>query len=527
MSKSNGSNVTFMNSLVNIFKKLAFWGEKQERGKTENKEEVLTKFIESVPDFERESSIKIIFPDEEESAFSTFKGIEFRTWIWSIGEVFWRRGFNDGKLGQKKAPIYEMAKSSAFFVRDKIKSTYEGHLSKLETELELIREVHKDARHDYKKNDDYDKRITEEYRRNPRNFSKTLAIIYLLFAVLLVFADIPLALKLTQAGFDLDLGENFIIQDLFKHPLGVFQENWEVILLAFGIALCTIYVKIFYDEFLGSPIEKNTVMLKNLEGIESNDEKRKIKSIHFGRLAFKIFVLIFTLGTIYMLGQFRFETIEYQNRLKALAYTGESFEDVDELFTSKETTSSPPKVEDPREVWRKTVTKYTFIAITLLFPIIGGICASLGLNNLEKIRELKKSKRLCEDATKGYLEASTKLKEANKSLSNWQSALKWCESNGFIKHLLSLFLNFYDHGYQRGLLVPENLLKGTDLYEKAEQLRNKLISRKIFEAIQNAKGGDDTIDFNKMIEKEFGDELEAESSNEGTKPTRKKNEKSK
>jgi hypothetical protein len=397
-----------------------------------------------------------------------------------------------------------MAKSCAFFVRDKIKSAYEGHLSKLKTEVELIKDVYKNAKQDYQKNDDYDKRITEEFRRNPRHFSKALAFIYLSFAILLVFADIPLALKLTQAGFDLDLGENFFIQDLFKHPLKVFQENWEVFILSFGIALCTIYIKIFYDEFLASPIERNIVKFKHLEGIETTKEKKTIKKIHFGRLAFKITVLLFALGTIFMLGQFRFETIEYQNRLKELALSGETAGNTDELFPASDPANiANTNQEVAGESWRKLVTKYTFIAITILFPVIGGICASLGLNNLHNIKELKNAKKLSVESTKEYREESNKLNEANRSITNWESALNWCESEGFIKHLLSLFLNHYDHGYQRGLLSPETLLKGTDLFEKAEQLRNKHVSREIFEIMHTVKPLEGSIDFNKKVQEDF------------------------
>ena len=88
--------------------------------------------------------------------------------------------------------------------------------------------------------------------------------IYGAVALVLVLADIPLALELTRRGFNLKSDPNNAISDLFlattqdgfvSHFFRVLTSNWEVVVFATGVAFCTIYIKIFYDDFIGVPLE--------------------------------------------------------------------------------------------------------------------------------------------------------------------------------------------------------------------------------------------------------------------------------
>lgn len=420
---------------------------------------------------------------------------QFRESLLNLGNRFWQGGWQDGRIGQIKTQIGEIAHACAVFKQDEIKSAYEARLAQLETEIELKKKIYKNAETDYETSDKYHKSINKKYRKNPRKFSKSVAVIYLVFAILLTFADIPLALKLTQTGFDLDLGENFRIQQLFENPWGVFKENWEVFILAFGVALCTISIKIFYDEFIEKPLELTITEFKNLRGVKTPEEVQKIKRVHLYRLAFKILVLFLTLGTVVMLGKFRFETIEHQNRLEERSVGSglgfDQFSDIAEpdangasgtdfLSVARQDSSAAQDEET-----RKTITEWTFIAITILFPLIGGICASLGLNYWGNRRELNVSRKLCETFKAHYLAASKQVEETDKKKSYWRGALDWCTGKAFVSNVQKLLLNYYDHGYQRGMLESDTSNLGKDLFAWAEALRNDLISRNIHQLLQN------------------------------------------
>lgn len=438
-----------------------------------------------VPDFFAEA-----FPANEASMAE--EKTHFRALLLKLGNIFWKNGWEDGRISQKKIPINEIAHANAVFLQDEIKSAYTGRLSQLETENKLKEKIYRSADADYEASDNYHKSLIEEYRKNPRKFSRGVALIYLAIAVLLTFADIPLALKLTQTGFDLDLGENFRIQQLIENPWEVFKENWEVFILAFGVALCTIAIKIFYDEFIEKPLEHTIKEFKKFKSEFEPEELQKIKWSHWGRLIFKAFVLVLTVTTVVMLGKFRFETIEHQNRLEeAAARAAGANDQVSDLLIplTKDDPATVTSLQDSTvagaEATRKDITQWTFILITIMFPLIGGICASLGLNYWGNARELKMAQNHRKSSQIAFLAASKELEEADKKKSNWNGALKWCESGDFVNSVQKLLLNQYDHGYQRGLLEPDTANLEKDLFARAEMLRNDLISRSVHQIMQN------------------------------------------
>src|SRR5262249_35965970 len=117
---------------------------------------------------------------------------------------------------------------------------------------------------DYKTKNAYYEKLNRAYQYNHRQFSLLLGFIYGFFALVLVLADIPLALELTKLGFNLKADPNNAISDLFVfnapegfffHTIKILSANWEVVLFATGVAFCTIYIKIFYDDFVGVPLE--------------------------------------------------------------------------------------------------------------------------------------------------------------------------------------------------------------------------------------------------------------------------------
>ena len=406
-----------------------------------------------------------------------------RALLLKLGNIFWRNGWDDGKINQNKIQINDIANANAVFLQDEIKSAYEGRLSQLKTENKLKEKIYRNAEANYEASDKYHKSLTEQYRKNPRKFSQGVALVYLAIAVLLTFADMPLTLKLTRTGFDLDGGENLRIQQLIENPGNFFKENWEILILAMGIAMCAIVIKIFYDEFIEKPLEHTIKEFKNLESEVTPKELQQIKRKHWVQLAFKACMVLLTLTTMVMLGKFRFETIEYQKRLEAVQ-------------------SSPDSSMAGIEESRQKITQWTFISLTILFPLIGGICASLGLNYWDNVRSLKRARKDCETSRTIFLYASKELETAHKKRSNWMSVLDWGQSDDFVDSIQKFLLNQYDHGYQRGLLESElNMIIEYDVFisfssidkEQATEIYDAIVSAggKAFLSAKSLSAGDD------------------------------------
>ncbi|WP_315823901.1 hypothetical protein [Paraflavitalea speifideaquila] len=59
--------------------------------------------------------------------------------------------------------------------------------------------------------------------------------------------------------------------------------NWETVFTATGIALCTIYIKIYYDEFVGTPYANRLMTFKRFlseNGFDSKDDEKSVLKEH-------------------------------------------------------------------------------------------------------------------------------------------------------------------------------------------------------------------------------------------------------
>lgn len=377
-------------------------------------------------------------------------------------------GEGHGALGQRKTGVDGIVGFNAHYVRDKAIAHYESRVSQTTTKTDLIEVVYKDRKAAFERATGYDLKMADYYRSNPRAFSAILALLYLVTAILLVFADIPLALKLTQQGFNLDMG-NPDIREFFSDPFHTFQQNWEVFVLAFGIALCTIYIKIFWDETL----ERPGLETEQLDKSESATRRKKLRRN----------VLLLTIVTIVVLGLLRFSAQEQQLSAAAPAEAGR-------IVTSTGTSLSAEydTTVAPRGFWgyvRQGIELSAFIFITIMFPVIGGICASLGMNCWHNRRELDASKREVAEAEKKYMLSMEDYKNAIREKTSWERSLSTYKDEAFRQRIAEFLKNCYDEGYQFGYLCADEAAREQDLYTRAEKLRSTLVFHRSSEAIQS------------------------------------------
>ena len=258
------------------------------------------------------------------------------------GTSFRKSGQYAGLWGIREPEIGEIAEMQVRITKSRIEEECLSNQRKLNSQVEILETIKGNAERDYKTKNAYYEKLNRAYQYNHRQFSVVLGFIYGFFALVLVLADIPLALELTRRGFNLKSDPNSAISDLFLfgtqegfvfHVIKVLAANWEVVLFATGVAFCTIYIKIFYDDFVGVPLEnlikkasesptadyeefhqtKTEHASKNgASGIshEALDNKKEITDrfdrLWWFRFFVKLFVLIVLFATIIVLGYFRY-----------------------------------------------------------------------------------------------------------------------------------------------------------------------------------------------------------------------------
>lgn len=363
-----------------------------------------------------------------------------------IGEKFRLAGEVDGIYEQRNYAIYDVIKTRVLQIRAYLESVFQGEFDKADVDVKTKEEIFAKVSEDSDAHMTYAQEIKKKRYKNYKEFSTVLGFIYLIAAVLLIFADVPLAIKLTREGF-------------------LLTQSWEVLAMSIGIALCTIYTKIYYDEYIGSSIEQSITRLKGLSHIDydNEDEVKVVKAAYKKRFWVKTFILFFSFATILILGFFRFQIFIF------LLSKGGVSESVIQVV------SSP-------------LTQWAFILITLLFPLIGGVCASLGFERVQNFNENKsiyKEARLKELAR---VKASKDLEEAKKRRQICSSYLKWCgkyfnepeklahdlaDNLNFVEDYTLYFISCYAHGYERGMTKKNQKL---DIFFKAEEFRKRMIA---------------------------------------------------
>ncbi len=375
------------------------------------------------------------------------KSSEIRAIVHRIAESYWRTGYADAQRGQRLAEFAEVTSASAKLLRQKIAAEATANEEQVARRAQTNQEILDAAQKRFSARHDHLELLGRLFRRNTRSLSAILGVGYLVVAGLLIVADVPLALRLTQEGFDLEYGQNFQITDLFRYPLVVFQDNWEVLILAGGLALCTVFIKIFFDKRIATVIPEPSE-----DGAAPRPSELDLSSRV--PLWLEAAVLLLTLGTIVSLGAFRYSTQDAERRLTSSLET---------LFTASQ------------HDW---ITFATFVLITLLFPVIGGACLSIGLNHLHNRTALKRARRDLDEARREYLAQSTVVERIRNSLTEWHTVHQWCTSSDeFLGTAATLLRASYEHGYARGWM--DALAASSDVASYALRLRAFAVAHRV------------------------------------------------
>jgi len=387
------------------------------------------------------------------------------------GSSFRRSGQYAGLWGVREPDIGEIAEMQVRITKSRIEEECASNQRKLNSQVEILETIKDNAERDYKAKNAYYEKLNRAYQYNHRQFSLVLGFIYGFFALVLVLADIPLALELTRRGFNLKSDPNNAISDLFMfgtqegfvfHIFKVLAANWEVVLFATGVAFCTIYIKIFYDDYIGVPLEN--LIKKASESPTADYEEfhhthteqalgngaapevalhKKEITHRFDRLWWfrffvKVAVLVVLFSTIIVLGYFRY-SIATANSFKAIS---------------------------------GVATLFTFSLMTLIFPIVSGICASLSLSSFHNWSERRRAGKQNSDAREAVIKATDEYRVKVEEKERNSGFINWLSDAETIKQLKNYLIRCYESGYKFGYLYPEWTFGG-DLFTRAEALRNR------------------------------------------------------
>lgn len=361
--------------------------------------------------------------------------------IGSNGKSLESLGEDDGRIGQNPGAMRSITNHKGSQWQAFLFAAFQSRQDVVEAQLQECDERCEDAHTDRDNKTSYRDSILKRYRFDHRKYNLSSGIVYLILAVVLVIADFPLSFEVTHKGFGISSEHKF---------WGIIQHNH---LLAIGIVLITLYIKIFYDEYFGDPLAKTVARFKreNLHGLEDFDDANDITEVKRNwkiRFSVKLLVLLLLIATIVVLGMFRQEIIQEGG--------------------------------DTEE--NNTPASLSFILISILIPVISGICASMGVRRMSNWRELRRVKRQAKKSMKIYthfIKERSLIRSKKKVLENY---LKWCNPQGeFQKNCAEYFFACYLHGYHRGARdqMPD------DLYDFAHKMRGKIVGTQAGQVFTN------------------------------------------
>jgi hypothetical protein len=133
-------------------------------------------------------------------------------------------------------------------------------------------------------------------------------------------------------------------------------------------------------------------------------------------------------------------------------------------------------------------TWWAIFMLTLLFPMVAGVCFSLALKVWQNNRSYCKSKKGMKNAKKSLEEAIKKHLMSQKQYENAKATLKdWIDTNQFLPNTRNYLLAAYKNGYWVDYVNPETSDTIQDIVERMTDFRNKTAARRNLSQLYNTK----------------------------------------
>lgn len=386
-----------------------------------------------------------------------------------IDSDIWNLGWTDGRYGQpSKTYLDTIDAEFELKERDELVEIHQD-IAKIKARSIFLEEEIDTLKSQFQKYKNQFENIYNNRIICRSEYSIPLAIIYILFAIGLFIADIPLTINLVAAGFGLSPSNSVALSPSNSVAFTIQQiiiNYWGVAILALGLIMSGLFVKIFLDKVV----------------LSEPEERSNSFSTKWSTIVVLIVVLVLYLTTFWGLGHYREDQLRITEIANIKRNTETEFQNRIIMLGIK--TPSPEKDENERlkanaivqriQAYEENKSKfaaYVFIALTILFPIIGGLCFSIGLRKYYKAKlykelklELKEVKNDLENSIIEKKESEVILKQKEDLLINKKSSD--IERKKFIEWKKSIYL----HGYERGSKMVKTLDEGESLYNRCETL---------------------------------------------------------
>jgi hypothetical protein len=351
----------------------------------------------------------------------------------NYGEKEWRIGWTDGRLGQIWTEMREVLKHLAEKRRLERKRDVEiaikGATADAATATEALKRDEKELSRLEKQYED----ISDHLDRAPSSYSVTVAVIFIVSAVVLMASDLPLS-RMAAVGLGLTA------DDLI--------EQWAV---AAGIAILGIIFKLIADPFTTPAYLLN----------------KYVRVIRWFVCAIVLMVIVTGVSGAYIL----LGTIRNDARTMVA-------EDRDSGTTGMVT---PPVAPPPAPVtapvlpasradWMRKLAEVpagtlTFIAMALAIPIVGGILLSTGLSRLHNASRYRHVVAAHGATRARFMKTFDENAQKMATIQKLQVELTTEEK---IPDLANSAYALYLHGYERGYTSPETLRSGEGMAQRVK-----------------------------------------------------------
>jgi hypothetical protein len=253
-----------------------------------------------------------------------------------------------------------------------------------------------------------------------------------------MITDLPLSLALV-GYFDIGSGSKIFEEQLMDPGL---------LLFALGIALCTVYIKILYDEYINTDIGEWKLKFSTLSKEQAGDSQLADQTTTEKRLDTKLTVRLLILAgliiTLVALGIFR----NMYSKLGGVIADSKGHPYFSMNFVL-------------------LVRLICFVGMTLVIPTISGVCMSIGFSIFHH-RSIKNEAASKMKETEGEVKAVDKeiseLKEIDGRLSFFLQ--EWTPKR--IATISAEFADYYNQGYKRGYIIKHR----NDPFAQIQQLYN-------------------------------------------------------
>jgi len=315
----------------------------------------------------------------------------------SYAETLWWLGWADGGLGQSPDEGEALVRIHADALRRRRIEELQGESIRLAKDAEIADLASQHLQEDIDGTRLELRSITDRRRKDPHEASLVTGWLYVLVAIVLILADMPLSLRLVADGFDMPIrhtvpGTTDVITfgDFFdparRHDALIHL--WEPIVLALGIAALGIFFKIVADYLLST-----APMLQH--------RPRVLKIL---KATFFTVALLLMVAGLWFVGQLR-ATQQSAGRLRETQNSGANrsftMQDDSTITTPSATTevsdtsgsdsARQQELVDQQEAAALSAAqkevdwwaRWSFVLMAIALPAIGGICFAIGWKRVQ------------------------------------------------------------------------------------------------------------------------------------------------